>query len=307
MRANSIRRLWQENRPVINGWCSTPGAFMAELMAHLGPDALTIDMQHGVIDYADMLAMLQAISTTAVVPLVRVPWNEPGIVMKVLDAGAYGVICPMVNDRAAAEAFVGACRYAPKGYRSSGPIRATLYGGADYHARANETVLAIAMIETAEALEKLDEIMSTPGLDAIYVGPSDLSISLGHPPGQNKTEPYMVEAQQKILAAAKRHGLKTGIHTTSTGYSKRMIAMGFDLVTVFSDMGLVQEAGHRVLAAMRGTDTGQTDTGQTDTGQTDTGQTDTGQTDTGQTDTGQTDTGQTDTGQTDTGLAAGVY
>jgi 4-hydroxy-2-oxoheptanedioate aldolase len=251
MRANRVREIWQSGGAVINGWCGIPGGFIAEVMAHLAPDSLVIDCQHGVIGYADMLTMLQAISTTAVMPMVRVPWNEPGTIMKALDAGAYGVICPMINSRAECEAFVGACRYAPLGYRSSGPIRATLYGGPEYHAKANETVIAMAMIETRQALDRVDEIMSTPGLDGIYVGPSDLSISLGHSPGQDKTDAYMIDALTRILDASARHGLKTGIHTASTTYAKRMIAMGFDFVTAFSDLGLITAGGARAVAEMR--------------------------------------------------------
>ena len=154
-------------------------------MAHAGFDWLCIDMQHGSIDYQVALSMLQAISTTDTVPIVRVPWNEPGIIMKTLDAGAYGVIVPMVNSRAEAEAAVAACRYAPQGNRSYGPGRAVLYAGPDYFANANETVLCICMIETREAIERAEEIISTPGLDAIYIGPSDLSVSLGLPPASD--------------------------------------------------------------------------------------------------------------------------
>ena len=171
-------------------------------------------MQHGMIDYQMMVTMLQGISTTNVTPLVRVPWNDPAHIQKALDAGAYGIVCPMINNRAEAEKFVGSCRYAPLGYRSSGPIRASLYGGADYHAKANDIVVAFGMIETQEALDNLDAILSTPGLDAIYVGPSDLSISLGYAPGGDKPDEWMMAALQegarRLQAAqgAARHPLR---------------------------------------------------------------------------------------------------
>src|SRR3712207_138583 len=138
--------------------------------------------------------MLQAISTTDVVPFARVNWNDPGTIMKLLDAGCYGVICPMIEGRADAEAFVGACRYPPEGYRSYGPFRASLYGGPDYAANANETVVTMAMIETRAALDDLDGILSVPGLDAVFVGPSDLGQSLGFGPGMDREEPELVEA-----------------------------------------------------------------------------------------------------------------
>ncbi|MEO5772370.1 MAG: aldolase/citrate lyase family protein, partial [Burkholderiaceae bacterium] len=164
MRENRLRTLWQNDQAAVNGWLAIPNSFSAEVMAHQGWDTLTIDLQHGVIEYAAMVPMLQAISTTPTVPIVRVPWLEPGIIMKSLDAGAYGLICPMVNSREDAQKFVAWSSYAPKGTRSFGPIRALLYGGADYAAEANDTVVRFAMIETAQALENLDAILSVEGL-----------------------------------------------------------------------------------------------------------------------------------------------
>jgi 4-hydroxy-2-oxoheptanedioate aldolase len=251
MRANRMREIWRSGTAVINGWCSLPDSFSAEIMAHMGWDSIVVDMQHGLIDYQVMVSMLQAISTTAVTPLVRVPWNDPASVMKALDAGAYGIICPMINSRAECEAFVGACRYAPRGYRSSGPVRAALYGGPDYHAKADDEIVALAMIETRQAMDNLDAIASTPGLDALYVGPSDLSISLGHGPGQDRTEDYMMAALRKILDAAKKNGIKACMHTGSTDYAKKMIAMGFDFVTVMNDMRLLIAAGQQAVKQMR--------------------------------------------------------
>ena len=169
MRENKLRRIWKEGGAAINGWLAIPNGFSAETMAHQGWDSLTIDLQHGVVDYQAMVGMLQAISTTDTVPVVRVPWLEPGILMKALDAGAYGVICPMVNSREDAERLVAWTHYAPRGMRSFGPVRAQLYGGADYPKEANDTIVVFAMIETAAALDRIDDILSVPGLDAIYM------------------------------------------------------------------------------------------------------------------------------------------
>jgi len=157
----------------------------------------------------------------------------------------------MINSRAECEAFVGACRYAPRGYRSSGPIRATLYGGPDYHAKADDVVVAMAMIETTQALENLDAILSTPGLDGIYVGPSDLSITMGHSPGLDRTEEDVIAAYKKILAGCKRNGVRPGIHTGSAAYAKRMIEMGFQFVTLLGDARLLTMAGQQVVQEMR--------------------------------------------------------
>jgi 4-hydroxy-2-oxoheptanedioate aldolase len=251
MRPNGVRQIWASGGVVANGWCTIPSAFATELMAHMGWDSLVVDTQHGLIGYADMVAMLTAISTTDATPMVRVPWNDPGAVMKALDAGAYGIICPMINDRASCERFVQACRYAPRGYRSSGPIRATLYGGPDYHAQADDTVLALAQIETREALDNLDAILSTPGLDGVYVGPSDLSLTLGLPPGQDKTEPALFEAFDQVLEGCRRHGLKAGVHCRSAAYAVRMVKLGFSLVTPVGDSGFLNEAGRASLASIR--------------------------------------------------------
>ena len=165
MKKNKIKKMMAEGKTIINGWLQIPSSFSAEVMANQGWDSLTIDMQHGVIDYPNALQMLQAISTTETTPLARVNWNEPGQIMKILDAGCYGVICPMVSNRKEAENFVQACLYPPDGYRSFGPIRGLIYGGGDYGDYANNEILKLAMIETKEALDNLDEIMSTSGLD----------------------------------------------------------------------------------------------------------------------------------------------
>src|SRR5512140_953382 len=212
MRENRLRTLWQAGGAAVNGWLAIPNSFSAETMAHQGWDTLTIDVQHGVIDYAAMVTMLQAISTTSTVPVVRVPWLEPGILMKTLDAGAYAVICPMVNTREDAQKLVAYTHYAPRGTRSFGPIRALLYGGADYFEHANDAIVTFAMIETAEALDNLDAILSVEGLDAVYIGPSDLSISLGCKPAFDDLEPRAAEAVEHILERAKAHDVVAGIH-----------------------------------------------------------------------------------------------
>jgi 4-hydroxy-2-oxoheptanedioate aldolase len=251
MRENKLRRIWKEGGAAINGWLAIPNGFSAETMAHQGWDSLTIDLQHGVVDYQAMVGMLQAISTTDTVPMVRVPWLEPGILMKALDAGAYGVICPMVNSREDAERLVAWTHYAPRGTRSFGPVRASLYGGADYPQRANETIVVFAMIETAAALERIDDILSVEGLDAIYIGPSDLSLSLGCKPVLDDIEPKAQAAVEHILARAQAHGVVAGIHNGTAETALGRVAMGFRFVTVGSDARLMAAGSQQVLAKMR--------------------------------------------------------
>jgi len=251
MRPNRLREIWAGGGAVVNGWLAIPDSFSAETMAHQGWDSLTIDLQHGVVDYQAMIPMLQAISTTDTVPVVRVPWLEPGILMKTLDAGAYGVICPMVNTREDAQKLVAYTHYAPRGTRSFGPVRALLYGGADYPQHANDTIVTFAMIETAQALDNLDDILSVPGLDAIYIGPSDLSLALGCKPTFDDLDPKAAQAVEHILARAKAHGLVAGIHNGSPEAALRRIAMGFQFVTVSSDARLMAAGAQQVVATMR--------------------------------------------------------
>jgi 4-hydroxy-2-oxoheptanedioate aldolase len=252
MRPNRLRQIWAAGGAVANGWLAIPNSFSAETMAHQGWDSLTVDLQHGVVDYQAMVTMLQAISTTDTVPVVRVPWLEPGILMKTLDAGAYGVICPMVNTREDAQKLVAYTHYAPRGTRSFGPIRALLYGGADYPQHANDTIVTFAMIETAQALDNLDAILSVEGLDAIYIGPSDLSLALGCTPTFDELDPKAAQAVDHILERAKAHGLVAGIHNASTEAALTRIAKGFQFVTVSSDARLMAAGAQQVMAKMRG-------------------------------------------------------
>jgi len=241
MRKNTLKEIWARGGAVINGWCSIPSSFSAEIMAHQGFDSITIDMQHGLVYYEIGVTMLQAISTTAVIPLVRVPWNEPGFLMKILDAGAYGIICPMINTPEDAESLVAACKYPPRGFRSFGPIRAKYYGGGgthgggDYHHFADEETLVMPQIETRQAIANLEAILEVPGISAIYIGPSDLSMALGKEPRKGQSDPEVVAARKTILDAAKRHGIPAGIHTNSTKVAVEMIQEGFQLTSIQSD------------------------------------------------------------------------
>jgi 4-hydroxy-2-oxoheptanedioate aldolase len=251
MRENRIRSIWKAGGAVVNGWLAIPSAFSAETMAHQGWDTLTVDLQHGVVDYQMAVNMFTAISTTQTVPMARVPWLEPGIIMKVLDAGAYAVICPMVNTREDAEKLVAWTHYAPRGTRSFGPIRALLYGGGDYPKYANDTIVVFAMIETKRALDNLDDILSVEGLDAIYIGPSDLSLQLGCTPTFDDVDPPAAEAIDYILARAKAHGVVAGIHNGSPQAALRRIEKGFQFVTVSSDARLMAAGSQQILTSMR--------------------------------------------------------
>ena len=253
MRKNKLKELFKTGKPIINSWLSIPSSFSAESMAQQSWDSLTIDMQHGLIDYSSAVSMLQAISTTNITPMARVNWNEPGQIMKILDAGCYGVICPMVSNRQEAEKFVQACQYPPKGYRSFGPIRASIYGGSDYAKHADDEILKLAMIETKEALEKLDEILDTPHLDGVYIGPADLSLAVGEEPGFDKPEDTKAYKEiLRVLDAAKKRKLIAGLHNGTPEYAQKMLDKGFNLVTVGSDSRYITAGAKTDLEKLKG-------------------------------------------------------
>lgn len=251
MRPNRIREIWASGGAVVNGWLAVPSPYSAEVMAHAGWDSLTVDLQHGNNDYQAAVAMFQAISTTKTVPMCRVPWSEPGIIGKMLDGGAYGVIAPMVNNKAEAEAFAAATRYPPRGQRSFGPIRGLLYGGPDYAQEANDTIVALAQVETREAIENLDEMCQVPDLDGLYIGPADLALSFGKKPIFDNEDPEMMDLFMRVRDACRKAGKVACIHCGSAAYAKRMADEGFQFMTVLSDARLMANAAATAVKAFR--------------------------------------------------------
>ncbi len=239
IRPNLLLENWRRGEATINGWLGIPDGASAETMAHAGWDSLTIDMQHGLIDYKDAVNCLRAISTTSVVPMVRVPWLDQGIIMKMLDAGAYGIICPMISTPEEARLFAACCRYPSRGIRSTGPIRASLFGGPLYQEHADNLVISLAMVETLEAMKNLEAICDVEELDGIYIGPSDLSLAHGFKPGFDREEPEMLQAIERISAVCRKRGKYLGIHCGSVAYGRRMIDMGATMITVGSDLRFV--------------------------------------------------------------------
>ena len=230
----SLRERWAAGHPTLGAWLAVPSVIVAESTARTGFDYVCADLQHGVLDYADSVGLFQAVLLAGSTPIARVPWNEPGVVGKVLDAGAEAAIVPMVNTAEQAAAAVRAARYPPLGARSYGPTAVGARSN-DYAATANDVIAVIPMIETAEALGNLDDILSVPGVDAVYVGPADLSLSLGLPPGNNDDATAFREALDAIVAGCRRHGVVPGIHATGS-LTARRIEQGFAMVTVTSDM-----------------------------------------------------------------------
>ncbi|MDA7425541.1 HpcH/HpaI aldolase family protein [Thalassococcus lentus] len=253
MQSNKLKQLWAQGQPVLNGWCSIGNPFTAEIMAAQGYDSVTIDMQHGALDYSETLPMLQAMRASGATLMARVPWRDPGYVMKALDAGAMGIICPMINSRTEAEEFVSYMRYPPLGQRSFGPTRAVV-AMPGYGADANDEVLALAMIETADGVKNLEEIAATPGLDGIYVGPADLTLGTQQgrlPPALDRQEPEMIELIQRIAAVCKANGIAACLHCGTAEYAAQAIGWGFNLTTVSGDSRLLAQAAATSVGAWR--------------------------------------------------------
>ncbi len=249
MRPNPLRAKLASGQQAVGGWLTIPSPMTAEAAAYSGLDYLCIDMQHGLIGYSDVVQMLPAVALGGVTPIVRVPEYSTANISTVLDAGAMGVIVPMVNSAEEAAAVASACRFPPLGERSFGAIRAAMTEGADYYERTDEEVLCIPMIETLAAVDDLDRILAVPGIDVAYVGPSDLSISMGYRPGTS-AEPFLAMLD-RIKAACDRHGVAPGIQASPAAAADRL-ARGFRMVTVVSDFAAFQAAVRKAVSYASG-------------------------------------------------------
>lgn len=251
MRENRVRTLWAEGKAAINGWLHIPSAWSAEVMAHQGWDSITVDMQHGMMGMETAIQMLQAVSTTDVAPMARVNWNSPGDIMKLLDAGAYGIICPMIETREECEAFVGACRFPPLGYRSLGPTRARIYAGDDYAEHANDTVITLAMIETKKGYDNRDEIMSVAGLDGVFVGIGDLRLTMTGRAGLDASDAVLDAALDELLATARRHGVVAGVFAAGADHGIELLRRGYRIVSVMTDTAILSGAAAGLVEEVR--------------------------------------------------------
>ncbi len=250
MRENTVKAKWRRGEVAFGAWLTIGNSYSAELVAHQGFDWICIDMQHGIIDFQTAVEMMQAIGSTRAMPFVRVPSNDFAAIGRVLDAGAMGIIVPMVNSVAEARQVVAACRYFPEGARSYGATRAGLYAGPDYFDHANEEIACIPMIETRQALEALDDILAVPGIDAAYVGPADMSITLGLPPRADNGGAFEA-ARVRIAQACLARGIAPGIHANAA-LAERHVAAGYRMITVSSDVPSLVGASAADLRTARG-------------------------------------------------------
>lgn len=248
--SKGLKKRLASGEVLLGAWCMTPGALTAEALSRGGFDWVLVDMQHGCMDYETALAMIRAIDLGGAAPLVRVPWNDPGIIGRLLDAGADGVVIPMIQTVADAARAVDACLYPPKGRRSFGPVRVGLREGAGYFMKANDDVLVIPMIETSEALSEVEAIAGTPGVDALFVGPFDLSIALGLAPGDNDGAPAFDAAIDKVCGAARAAGIATAV-LSNANVAPRRVSQGFRLVSVVTDLAVLSTAARAGLEAVK--------------------------------------------------------
>jgi len=236
---------WQSGEPTFGAWCTIPSSWTAEIAARSHHDWVCIDTQHGLIGYDVMVTMLQAVSAGGVPSFVRVQWNDAGSIMKALDAGAGGVIVPMVNSVEEAEAVVGACRYPPDGYRSMGPIRARAV------AEDWRTPICVVMIETVQAVSRADEILAVPGIDAVFVGPNDLAVSAGLDSGYEGRHPDHRRMIEKVAASARKHGVVAGIMCGSPEVAQQWQETGYQMLALESDTRLLTAASEDIVARSR--------------------------------------------------------
>ena len=254
MAADLLARLKSVNRDEVysNAWLTIPSSWTAEIMARSGFDLCTIDVQHGLMDYQNGLSMLQAIGNTKALPLIRVHDNAIPNLMKWLDAGALGLILPMIDEPEQLKQALSACYYPPAGNRSHGPTRAAFVTHPDYRYHVSGDLLIFAQIETASGLEQVEAIATVPGLKGLYVGPYDLSISIGRPKLADLSDPVLWSALVRIAAAARKNELLLGIHTSDTSRIPDLRALGFHIFSTGSDSHLLMDSAKKLDQELRG-------------------------------------------------------
>jgi 4-hydroxy-2-oxoheptanedioate aldolase len=253
MKSNPVRAKLKNGQPSVGTWLTLPDPVAAQLMAHTGFEWLTIELEHTPTSFETAAQMFAIVSASGRVPLARVPWNTGENIKRVLDTGAWGVVVPMVNTRDEAQAAVNAARYRPIGQRSiGGQLHATNFDtdAPSYYARANEEILVVVMAEHIEGVTHIDEILSVPGIDAVFVGPNDLHASMGLPPSFDSDHTPFNAALKKVQAAAKAHGVASGIHVADAAQAQRRISEGWQFIAVASEAGLMLAKAGEIAKAL---------------------------------------------------------
>ncbi len=252
VKTNHVKRALREGRPTVGSWLHLCSGIGAEIMSRAGFDWLLIDMEHGHGDYQTLLTQLQAIEGSETIPVVRVQWNDPAVIKRVLDLGAYGVMIPWVADHGEAVAAVRAAKYSPQGIRGiAGSHRAGGYGrhATEYWRRANDEILVVVQVETPTAVTDIDAIVQVPGLDVVFIGPGDLSTALGHM--GDAAHPDVQAAFARVEKAAKARGVALGNITRSWEQARELYARGYQFLTLCSDTTLLTRGSQEILDRFR--------------------------------------------------------
>lgn len=253
MKSNPVRAKLKRGEATIGTWLVLPDPFAARMMADVGFDWLTVELEHTPTSLETAALSYLNIAAGGCVPLARVPWNTGENIKRVLDTGAWGIVVPMVNSRAEAVAVVNAARYQPLGQRSvGGQLHAATFGtdAATYYARANEEILVVVMAEHVEAVKNIDEIVSTPGIDVVFIGPNDLLNSMGKPPAFDSDAPEFAAAIQRIVDACKRHRVPVGIHVVDPVIARQRIEEGFQFIAIGSEAGMMLGKANELARAL---------------------------------------------------------
>jgi 4-hydroxy-2-oxoheptanedioate aldolase len=239
MRANPVKRALKAGQASVGSWLSLGSITASRFLARAGFEWLTVDIEHSLVDWETATHMFASIADAGCIALARVPSNRHDHIKRVLDNGAHGIVVPMVNSRAEAEAAVAACLYPPAGNRSvGGSVHALNFGGTapDYYARANDELLIVLQCEHIQAVEDAEGIFSVPGIDAIFVGPNDLAASMRGPDGRPPSGEATAAVMKRILDACRRHGVAPGLHCTSGEEARHRIEEGWQFVAIASEL-----------------------------------------------------------------------
>jgi 4-hydroxy-2-oxoheptanedioate aldolase len=253
MKTNHVRAKLKKGAPSVGTWLTLPDPIAARMMARVGFDWLTVELEHAPTSFETAATSFAIIAASGPAPLARVPWNTGENIKRVLDSGAWGIVVPMVNSRAEAEAAVAAARYAPLGERTIGGQLHAINFECDpgtYYARANDEILVVLMAEHVKAIEKADEIFSVPGIDVVFIGPNDLTNSMGMAPCFECDDKRFNDALDHILKICRKHGIAPGIHVADEAAAQRRIAQGFQFIAVGSEAGMMLSKAQDVVRTL---------------------------------------------------------
>lgn len=249
----SLKRRLKEGEVALGTWVTINHPDVTDILSELPFDWLVFDMEHAPIDVGDLEVLAMPLHGTEIAPIARVPWNDMVVIKRVLDVGMQGVLVPWVNSRGEAEAAVAAARYPPRGVRGVGPRRCTRFGSRpflDYYERfEKEELVVLIQVETAKALENLEDILSVEGIDVAYIGPMDLSVNLGIP--AQFGHPKFKSAVEKVRKTCEKYGVTPGIHTFNPEMAEEMVESGFRFVALLSDMRILAKGFEELLSRFK--------------------------------------------------------